>query len=110
MGESLCAVPLSISRPDPREPLQAGRAFRWRDGLHPRAVPHLPHACVLSPPAIVARVLFQLLALTHPGETGRLSLVSKEGAMTELMPGAEPFFYEGDSIGCLLLHGSTATR
>ena len=29
--------------------------------------------------------------------------------MTELMPGAEPFFHEGDSIGCLLLHGFTAT-
>ena len=29
--------------------------------------------------------------------------------MAELMPGAEPFFYEGGSIGCLLLHGFTAT-
>jgi len=29
--------------------------------------------------------------------------------MTELMPGAEPFFHKGNSIGCLLLHGFTAT-
>ena len=29
--------------------------------------------------------------------------------MTELMPGAEPFFYKGGDTGCLLLHGFTAT-
>ena len=40
---------------------------------------------------------------------GRLRLVVKEVGMTELMPGAEPFFSEGNHVGYLLLHGSTAT-
>lgn len=29
--------------------------------------------------------------------------------MSEIMPGAEPFSYEGGDIGCLLLHGFTST-
>lgn len=29
--------------------------------------------------------------------------------MPEIMPGAEPFFYEGSKVGCLLLHGFTST-
>jgi carboxylesterase len=39
----------------------------------------------------------------------RLPLVVKEAGMTELMPGAEPFFHEGNDVGCLLLHGFTGT-
>ena len=29
--------------------------------------------------------------------------------MTQVMPGAEPFLYQGGDIGCLLLHGFTGT-
>jgi len=29
--------------------------------------------------------------------------------MKEIMPGAEPFFYQGGTVGCLLLHGFTST-
>lgn len=29
--------------------------------------------------------------------------------MSELMPGAEPFHYDGGDVGCLLVHGLTAT-
>ncbi|MEA3336424.1 MAG: hypothetical protein U9R25_10975 [Chloroflexota bacterium] len=29
--------------------------------------------------------------------------------MAKLMPGAEPFFYPGNDVGCLLIHGFTAS-
>jgi carboxylesterase len=29
--------------------------------------------------------------------------------MSQVMPGAEPFFYQGNDVGCLLMHGFTST-
>src|SRR5438067_848466 len=29
--------------------------------------------------------------------------------MTKIMRGAEPFYYKGDRVGCLLIHGFTGT-
>jgi carboxylesterase len=35
--------------------------------------------------------------------------VYKRTAMSNVMPGAEPFIYEGSTVGCVLLHGFTST-